>query len=226
VQRPIGEVSSATSLAHYQAPEPVVFPVEEEVPETKRHLNLRTLLFQVLERAVSDRASVGSEQFVYWRASEPRACLSPDVFVKLGVPDTTFDCWKSWEKGSPELAIEFISKSDKQDLPWGKKLRRYHDLGVQELVRFDPDCSPGKRIRVWDRIDGDLVERVVTSDVTPCRPLGLWWVVRPTGDLPLTLRLAADEIGTHLLPSPSEAALRELAETRAEVERLRNARGS
>jgi len=212
------------SLAHYRAPEPVVFPVEEEVPETKRHLMLRTLLFQILEQAVSDRASVGSDQFVYWRASEPKACLSPDVFVKLGVPDSTFDCWKSWEKGAPELAVEFISKSDKQDLPWGKQLRRYHDLGVEELVRFDPDCAQGKRIRVWDRIDDNLVERVVTSDATPCRALNLWWVVRPTGGLPLTLRLASDEGGSDLLPTPSEAAEKELADVRAEVERLRNGR--
>ncbi len=181
---PIGEVSSAKGLAHYRAPDPVVFPVEEEVPETKRHLVLRTLLFQILEQAVSRWASVGSEQFVYWRASEPKACVSPDVFVKLGVPDSTFDCWKSWEKGAPELAVEFISKSDKQDLPWGKKLRRYHDLGVEELVRFDPDPPQGKRIRVWDRIDDTLVERAVTSDGTPCRTLGLWWVVRQTGALP------------------------------------------
>ena len=62
----------------------VHFPVSAEVPEHRRHLRLRTLLFQFLEHAFAAVAAVGSEQFVYWDPSDPRACLSPDAFLRFG----------------------------------------------------------------------------------------------------------------------------------------------
>jgi hypothetical protein len=40
------------------------------------------------------------------------------------------------------------------------------------VVRFDCDASEGARLRVWDRVEGDLVERVVEGDRTPCTVLG------------------------------------------------------
>ena len=44
------------------------FPEQAEVPETKDHLELRTLLYQFLMFAFSRVAKVGSEQFVYLRS--------------------------------------------------------------------------------------------------------------------------------------------------------------
>jgi Uma2 family endonuclease len=36
--------------------------------------------------------------------------LSPDVFVKVDVPDTSFGSWKTWERGgAPELAVEIMT---------------------------------------------------------------------------------------------------------------------
>ena len=70
---------------------PVHFPDSAEVPEHRRHLRLRTLLFQFLELAFADVAAVGSEQFVYWDPTDPRACLAPDAFVQLGQPESSFD---------------------------------------------------------------------------------------------------------------------------------------
>jgi hypothetical protein len=60
------------------------FPVEAEVPESKRHLQLRTLLFQFLERAFAKEAAIGCDQFVYWDPSDARQCLAPDAFVCFG----------------------------------------------------------------------------------------------------------------------------------------------
>jgi hypothetical protein len=37
---------------------------------------------------------------------------------------------------------------------------------LQELVSFDAEAEPGSRLRVWDRIDDDLVEREVSADAT------------------------------------------------------------
>ncbi|HKQ70473.1 MAG TPA: Uma2 family endonuclease [Polyangiaceae bacterium] len=192
-------------LRHRRAPSPIVFPVEAEVPEGKRHLRLRTFLFQLLEFALGQESSIGSEQFVYWNARDPRRCLAPDVFVRLGVPDSTFDTWKTWERGgAPELAVEIVSRSDAPDEPWDDKLERYHELGVRELVRFDPKAPEGARIRVWDRVQEDLVEREVEGDSTPSTTLRLYWVVAPIEGLEVGLRLAEDVEGTKLLLSRTE----------------------
>jgi hypothetical protein len=87
-------------LRHARKPSPIRFPVEETVPETSRHLELRTLLFELLKRFAED-ASIGCDQFVYWSASNPKLCLAPDGFVRLGTPHKAFDSWKTWERGAP-----------------------------------------------------------------------------------------------------------------------------
>ena len=43
---------------------PLHFPSEATVPETQRHLELRTALYQLLWFQLADRATVGSDQFV------------------------------------------------------------------------------------------------------------------------------------------------------------------
>jgi hypothetical protein len=188
---------------------PLHFPSEATVPETKRHLELRTLLYAVLKEGYASGAHIGSEQFVYFVASDPKRCLAPDAFVRLGGPDAPFDTWKTWERGAPELCVEIASSSDGRE--WNSKLEAYHALGVSELVFFDPDAQPGSRLRVWDRVDGDLVERVVDGDQTPCRALSgtggaPTWVVRPEGPYPFALRLATSS--GQLLPTRAEAEAR------------------
>jgi hypothetical protein len=197
------------ALRHKRAPSPIHFPAEAEMPETKRHLKLRTLLFAVLE-TFAGRASVGSEQFVYWSATDPTKCVAPDAFLRLGTPDTDFDIWKTWERGAPELAVEIVSSSDASDRAVDEKVRRYHEMGVCELVRFDPDAVVGDRVRVWDRVDGDLVERVVEGDRTPCATLHLWWAVVPGAGYPAALRLARDAEGEDLVLTSDEARIKEL----------------
>ncbi len=220
--------SPAERFRHRRAPNPIVFPIEAEVPETKRHYVMRTALFLVLERELKGRASVGCDQFVYWNARDPRRCLAPDVFVRLGPGKTDFQTWKSWvEGGPPHLAIEIVSESDVPNLRWEQKLERYHELGVTELVRFDADERAGERLRVWDRLQEDLVERVVDDDETASATLGMRLVTTTLGEYPIALRLARRTGG--LLLTPDEAlvdaerarsdAERRIAELEAELAR-------
>ncbi|MBV9946050.1 MAG: Uma2 family endonuclease [Myxococcales bacterium] len=181
------------------------------MPEGKRHLEVRTFLYRLLRFALGPGHSVGSDQFVYWNARDPRRCLSPDVFVKRDVPDRFFGSWKTWRQGGvPELAVEIISPNEGDGIAWDEKLTRYHELGVQELVRFDPEATPGARVRAWDRVRGDLVERWIVEDRTPCLTLGLNWAVQPIGDELVGLRLVDDD--GHLLESSDEAQARGRAE--------------
>src|SRR5262249_48030317 len=43
----------------------------------------------------------------------------------------------------------------------------------------DPELAEGKRLRAWDRVHDDLVERQIGADRTPCLTLGLGWAVQP-----------------------------------------------
>ncbi len=186
------------------------------MPESKTHLVLRTFLFRLLRFALGPDHSVGSEQFIYWNAADPTCCLAPDAFVRLGVRDTSFKTWKTWEQGgAPDLAVEIVSESDRPT--WDEKLQRYHELGVRELVRFDPNAATALRIRVWDRVDDDLVERENDGDRTPCLTLGLHWIVQSVESEPVGLRLVGDDGELVLAPEESEAKARaEEAKARAE----------
>jgi hypothetical protein len=75
---------------------------------------------------------------------------------------------------------------------------------------------------VWDRVDGDLVERVVDGESAPASVLGATLVVAPADDLPLALRVAA-ETGELWATAEEDhrAAERRVAELEAELARLR-----
>ena len=73
-----------------------MFLEEAEVPEGTAHLIVCTFLYGLLKFALGPEHSVGSDQFVYWNASNPRRKLSPDVFVRLGVQQAMFGSWKTW----------------------------------------------------------------------------------------------------------------------------------
>ncbi len=186
-------------------PAPLHFPEEEEVPETGPHLEIRTALFLILKMAFADRATIGSEQFVYWDPTSSAKRCAPDAFVKLGQPHETFNVWKVWERGAPDLAVEIVSKSDRPSEDWSQKLERYVAAGVAELVRFDAtdDAQP---IRVWDRVEGQLVERAAEDpDVRRCWVLNLFWTTVTDPTIGPMLRLARDANGVDLLPTPNEA---------------------
>jgi Uma2 family endonuclease len=207
------------ALQYVRAPQPIAFPEEEEVPEGYLHLVVRTFLFQLLSFVLGPGHSVGSDQFVYWNAANAKRKLSPDVFVRLGVAQTAFGSWKTWEGGAPDLAIEIISPNEDDGIAWDEKLARYHEVGVRELVRFDPEEPEGRRLRVWDRVREDLVERMIADDRTPCLTLGGAWVVRmipsTSGDL-VGLRLVDDDGRLVETREESEAARAAAAEARVQ----------
>jgi hypothetical protein len=189
------------------------FPVEAEVPESLPHLELRTALYQLLSFFLRGQATVGSDQFVYYDASNPKACVAPDVYLKLGSEHTDIGSWKTWELGTPELAVEIASRSDAPEEPWENKLVRYHRLGVRELVRFDPRAP--EQLRVWDYVEGDLAERRVSpNSAVPCRVLGVWWVVVVHERRGPMLRLSRDAQGQDLIKNELEveAEARQAAE--------------
>jgi hypothetical protein len=211
------EIVEGKTHRYLRTPAPVHFPASEEVPETNRHLEQRTALYQILKRELAASATIGSDQFVYWDPTTAKKRLAPDVFVRLDAPHRPFRTWKCWQRGTPELGVEIVSDADEREDDWNEKLARYHAAGFAEVVRFDAEDA-AQPIRVWDLLDGDLVERAPDDpDLRYCETLGLWWVVVVHEALGRTLRLARYRNGRKLLPTPEE----ETAQARAETEKAR-----
>ena len=207
-------------MGQFSAAKAAHFPAEAMVPETKRHLELRTVLYQLLKLAFADRAAIGCDQFVYWDPTDPRACLAPDAFVRLGQRDHLFRSWKVWEHGAPQVAVEIISEADEGDRDWEAKLDKYQRLGVAELIRFDPE-SNDRPLRVWDSTGQALVERPLTAPQAASRCLPGFWIAIDQPETGLTLRLSHDEHGARLYPTPAECegeARRSEAEARHAAE--------
>jgi Uma2 family endonuclease len=153
---------------------------------------------------MSDQACLGSDQYVYWNAADPSRRLAPDLFIRMGVPDSLIRSWKTWERGAPDVAVEIVSDSDATELAWDEKLRRYRELGIKELVRFDP-IARTEMLRIWDRVHGDLVERELeTAHIADSNVLRYTWVVVKDPALGRILRLAYDPDGKRMLPTPVE----------------------
>ena len=209
---PMTRSPSLESIRHMRPPQPLRFPESQpewDLGQSIRHLQLCVLLHEILSAAVGPASSVGCDQFVYFDAANPRRCLAPDGFVKLGVPQEMFETWRVWEKGAPELAIEILSPSDtREPLTWPEKMERYASAGVKELIAFDVDAAPGERLRTWDRLDDELVPRVVTGERTPCLTLGGTFVLAPLHEQPVALRYARDASGVDLVPTAKEELLR------------------
>lgn len=186
--------------------------------EGELHGRLCEAIFRILRVAAGHGATVGKDHFVYWDGANSKKKCAPDAFVKLARPKRgRIESWKTWEDGTPELCVEILSKSDTEEkLTLREKLARFHALGTREVVAFDADARVGRRLRAWDRVDGDLVERVVVEERTPCRTLGLWFVVAPYAleDVEAALRLASDPAGGELVLTPEEAAVAEVARLR------------
>lgn len=198
---------------------PLVFPVEEQVPETELHFELRVLLYHLLKDHLGAAMTVGSDQFVYFNAADPAQVVAPDVYVCTRPQPDLIRSWKVWERGTPEVAVEIISESDSRDRPWSAKLARYNALGVQELVRFDPEAEAHECLQIWDRVDGRLLQRQMQpSDVQPSLVLGLYWVLAPAERYAQALRIATSEAPESLVPTRMERAALEAQARQAEAQ--------
>ncbi len=209
---------------------PVDFPStspEWDMVQSGPHMRLCDALDAIVRSELRGRACVGKDQLVYFDGADRQRCCAPDLLVRLDTPARTFQTWKTWEDGTPDLCVEVLSPSDHEKPGFEDKLARYRAMGLPELVAFDPDAPRGERLRAWDRVDGDLVERVVEHERTPCRALGLWLVIAPvldSPDLDAALHLPRDAGGEDLLLTDFEQRVRDeiaLDAERAEKERER-----
>ncbi|HEX7186294.1 MAG TPA: Uma2 family endonuclease [Thermoanaerobaculia bacterium] len=112
----------------------------QPMAETALHRREMVDLTAALDHWYLDAADVAVESnlFLYYVEGNPRAVVSPDVFVALGVPKRERRIYKLWEEGrAPSMVIEVTSLSTKDEDLYGKK-SCYERLGVPEYFLHDP----------------------------------------------------------------------------------------
>lgn len=219
--------------------DPTHYPIRDDLGEgsLQRLISelLRPLLAQVLAE-LSVKAFVGADQFIYYEQYAPTNVVAPDVYVMPGFDqDIEVDCWKTWEtRVAPSFTLEIVSRSNRRKDTERAPLR-YDAMGAKELVIFDPK-APRARDSVRWLVHRRLPKRglvqveATDADRVYSKSLRLWLRAVGTG-ASMRVRLAKGPKGDELFPTATEVAEREqrareiaeaeVAQLRAEIERLR-----
>lgn len=221
---------------------------EEDMGESVDQSDILALLLSSLGELAFERGWKNvywsGDNFFAWVQGEPLVRVSPDAYLMDDPPPPPRPrSWQTWLPGhkAPRWAVEVVSEDWKKD--YEDNPPKYAQLGVQELVIFDPEAalaalaSPGagRSARKDERVplqlyrrgaDGAFVTEYRGDGPVHCEQIGAWLVIVREGAA-ARLRIARDPAGKDLVPTSAERAREEekarlAAEERAaEAERAR-----
>ncbi len=211
-----------------RAYDPTFYPTEEKVGEDSLQRFILELLRPLIERWYAQLGKptfVGADQFIYYERRHPMKVVAPDIYVLPGVPPgRRIKSWKTWKTGIvPSLAVEVVTSED-YEKDYREAPERYAELGVGELIIFDPDFERGEdRVR-WQRYRKLKrgFAQVESTDVDRIRSRVLGCFLRVVGEgEDARVRLGTGPAGDVLVPTEAEAerAAKEAALAAAEAER-------
>jgi hypothetical protein len=211
--------------------DPTIYPEEERVGEDILQRWIMELLRPLLQSWLLGRrikAFVGADQFIYWRQHDSHARVAPDIYVLPGVdPRTRVRTWKLWQdRIVPSFAFEVVSgdwEKDYFEIP-----ERYAEVGVRELVIFDPGFgahADGVQWQVFRRLTKRGLVRVeaTSADRVRSQVLGCWFRAVGLGN-DLRVRIGEGAHGELLVPTPEEAERAAKEQERAAKEQERAAK--
>src|SRR5579871_2794817 len=210
----------------------ITYPISDGKPmgESDRHIDQMIYCKEALRFYFADRLDVyiASNNFLYWEEGNPKAVVSPDVYVVFGVSREQRDCYMAWKEGGklPSVVIEITSLTTRGE-DTNKKMRLYEQaLHVPEYFRFDPRGDYLRpRLQGSELVNGEYVPMPMMVDRIHSKMLGLDLVV--DGD---RMRFY-DPKREQWLFTPlenarrAEAAEAEIARLQAELEALRRQPG-
>ncbi|WP_008318383.1 Uma2 family endonuclease [Leptolyngbya sp. PCC 6406] len=126
--------------------DPILYPDSDGQPMTESDATRDYLLYcvEVLRLYFKGRSNVyvSGNLFVYYEEGNPKAAISPDVFVIFGVSNRKRRSYKTWQEGGklPNFVLEVTSRSTKRQ-DEVEKPRLYASLGVQEYFQYDPTAD-------------------------------------------------------------------------------------
>ena len=181
-------------------PAPIIYPESDGQPMTESDATRDYLLYsvEVLRLYFKSRRNVyvSGNLFVYYEEGNPKAAISPDVFVIFGVNHRKRRSYKSWEEGGklPSFVMEITSRSTKRQ-DEVEKPQLYASLGVEEYFQYDPTADYlNPQLRGGRLVNGSYQPLLLQSSV------GVSYVHSEV--LGLNLQLHAPQSG--LIPLPKE----------------------
>jgi Uma2 family endonuclease len=148
----------------------------EPMAETPVHRDVMLDLIMMLKAyyGADPNVYVSGNMMMYYLDGSPHKCVSPDVFVTLGIPKLPErEIYRIWLEGkAPDVVIEVTSPSTAR-IDQRRKFELYRDvLQVSEYVMFDPrdNTLPGTSLCAYRLIEGEYelipkVEGRVFSEV-------------------------------------------------------------
>jgi Uma2 family endonuclease len=164
------------------------------------------------------------DNFFAWVPSEPLVRVSPDAYLMDDAPPPPRPkSWQTWLPGhkAPRWAVEVVSEAWRKD--YDDNPPKYAQLGVKELVIFDPEARESARqqkervpLQLYRRGDDGAFVRAYRGDGPVfCEQIGAWLVIVPDGAA-ARLRIARDAAGKDIVPTAAERARAEEKARRAE----------
>ena len=124
----------------------IFYPDSDGQPMTESDATRDYLLYcvEVLKLYFKSRPNVyvSGNLFIYYEEGNPKASISPDVFVVFGVHNRKRRSYKAWQEDGklPNFVLEITSRStkrqDEEDKP-----RLYASLGIEEYFQYDPTAD-------------------------------------------------------------------------------------
>jgi Uma2 family endonuclease len=125
-------------------PNDVVYPCSDGQPMAETDIHATCMMYVTyalkgwLKRRARTDVYVASNNFLYFERGNPRAVVSPDVYVVMGVPAHLRDTYLLWnEPKGPDFVLEVTSASTRRE-DRRRKRDVYAALGVSEYFMYDP----------------------------------------------------------------------------------------
>jgi Uma2 family endonuclease len=110
--------------------------------ETDKHADQMIYCKEALRNYFAARSDVyvSGNNFVYYERGNPRAVVSPDVYVVYGVAKRQRDTYMVWKEAGilPAVVMEITSKQTRKEDTRTKFPLYEQTLGIPEYFQFDP----------------------------------------------------------------------------------------
>ncbi|NJL47714.1 MAG: Uma2 family endonuclease [Leptolyngbyaceae cyanobacterium SM2_5_2] len=122
------------------------YPESDGLPMTESDVTRDTLIYciEALKRHFESRRNVyvSGNLFLYYEEGNPKAVISPDVFVIFGVANRKRRSYETWQEGGklPSFILEITSMTTRTNDEVSKP-SLYESLGVQEYFQYDPTAD-------------------------------------------------------------------------------------
>ena len=153
------------------APRTVVYPTRDGKPigETDKHRELMAYLIAALKTFYAGQPNVyvSGNNFVFWEEGNPKARISPDIYVVYGAEMRLRDSYMAWKEGGllPGVVFEVTSrKTQREDVD--TKLPLYEQtLKTPEYFLFDPTGDYLRpRLQGYRLVNGRYVQLELVGD--------------------------------------------------------------